>query len=147
MRHVLVRHLAYTPEQLFALVGDVTRYPEFVPWITSLRTWNRQDLGEGLTTLDAEAKVRFAVIQERFATRVRLDHDALCIEVSLISGPFRKLKNLWRFKASEGGADLTFEIDFEFGSRILRAILAANFERAVAQLVGCFERRAQTLYG
>jgi coenzyme Q-binding protein COQ10 len=147
LRHTLVRRLPYAAEQLFALVGDVERYPEFVPWVSGLRTWNRRQPGEGVTTLDAEATVRFAIIQERFATRVRLDRAALQIDVDLISGPFRRLKNRWRFRPEGEGTDLSFEIDFEFGSRLLEKLLAMNFERAVNALVACFERRARDLYG
>ncbi len=147
MRHALVRHLPYAPEQLFALVGDVRRYPEFVPWVSSLRTWNERETGEGVTTLDSEAQVGFAIIRERFATRVRLDAPALNIDVDLISGPFRRLKNRWRFAPTPTGAELIFDIDFEFGSRLLQGLFAANAERAVGRLVGCFERRAQALYG
>jgi coenzyme Q-binding protein COQ10 len=98
-------------------------------------------------TLDAEAEVRFSVVRERFATRVRMDEAARSIDVSLISGPFRRLENRWRFKPEEGGVELTFEIDFEFGSRVLQGLFAANFEAAVTRLVGCFERRADDLYG
>jgi coenzyme Q-binding protein COQ10 len=147
LRHVVVRNLAYRPDQLFALVGDVERYPEFVPWVSGLRTWNRRDRAEGVTTLDAEAQVAFSVVKERFATRVRLDPGALAIDVSLISGPFRRLENRWRFKPLFEGVELVFEIDFEFGSRLLQRLLAANFQKAVTRLVGCFEQRAEDLYG
>jgi len=147
LRHSLSRTLPYTPAQLFALVGDVDRYPEFVPWVSRLRSWNRRPGGEGVTLLDAEAEVRFAVIHERFATRVRLDEPACRIEVSLIQGPFRRLENRWTFRRAEDGALLTFEIDFVFKSRLLDAVLHANFDRAVRRLVECFEARAETLYG
>jgi coenzyme Q-binding protein COQ10 len=147
LRHSLTRILPYTPSQLFLLVGDVDRYPEFVPWVTRLRSWNRRPSGEGVTLLDAEADVGFAIVRERFATRVRLDERALTIDVDLISGPFRRLKNRWRFAAHPEGCELTFEIDFEFKSRLLQALLAANFHRAVERLVGCFEDRAKALYG
>jgi coenzyme Q-binding protein COQ10 len=147
LRHSLTRILPYTPSQLFLLVGDVDRYPEFVPWVTRLRSWNRRPSGEGVTLLDAEADVGFAIVRERFATRVRLDEPALTIDVDLISGPFRRLKNRWRFAAHPEGCELTFEIDFEFKSRLLQALLAANFHRAVERLVGCFEDRAKALYG
>ena len=100
-----------------------------------------------MTLLDAEAEVRFAVIHERFATRVRLDEPACRIEVSLIQGPFRRLENRWTFRRAEDGALLTFEIDFVFKSRLLDAVLHANFDRAVRRLVECFEARAETLYG
>jgi coenzyme Q-binding protein COQ10 len=146
LRHSLTRILPYEPRQLFDLVGDVERYPEFVPWIMRLRTWNRQEDGQGITRLDAEAEVGFAIVHERFATQVRLDAPALTIDVDLISGPFRRLKNRWRFKAHPQGTELSFEIDFEFKSRLLERLLAANFERAVTLLVGCFETRAARLY-
>jgi coenzyme Q-binding protein COQ10 len=147
LRHSLTRLLPYTPEQLFALVGDVDRYPEFVPWVNRLRSWNRRPGGEGVTLLDAEADVGFAIVHERFATRVRLDEPAMTIEVDLISGPFRRLKNRWRFAPHPNGCALTFEIDFEFKSRLLQTLLAANFHYAVERLVSCFEARARTLYG
>ena len=147
MRHSLTRILPYEPRQLFELVGDVERYPEFVPWVTRLRTWNRRADGEGITLLDAEAQVGFSVIHERFTTRVRLDEPALAIDVELISGPFRHLANRWVFKDHTGGTELAFEIDFEFKSRLLQGLLTANFHRAVDRLVRCFEDRARVLYG
>ena len=147
MRHSLTRILPYTPEQLFQLVGDVDRYPQFVPWVTRLRSWNRRSDEERVTLLDAEADVGFAIVRERFATRVRLDAPALTIDVDLISGPFRYLKNRWRFAPHPKGCELTFEIDFEFKSRLLQTLLAANFHYAVERLVGCFEARARALYG
>jgi coenzyme Q-binding protein COQ10 len=147
LRHSLTRILPYQPRQLFELVGDVERYPEFVPWITRLRAWNRRPDGEGITRLDAEADVGFSIIHERFATRVRLDEPALVVDVDLISGPFRHLTNRWAFKDHPNGTELSFEIDFQFKSRLLQGLLAANFHRAVNRLVGCFEDRAKALYG
>ena len=147
MRHRLTRVLPYTPDQLFLLVGDVERYPEFVPWITGLRVWNRQDEGGGVTTLDAEAAVGFSFLRERFSTRVRRDAAARTIDVSLISGPFRRLQNRWRFLPHEQGTCIEFEIDFEFKLRFLDRILDANFDHAVQKLIQCFDDRAKALYG
>jgi coenzyme Q-binding protein COQ10 len=147
LRHHVTRTLPYTPDQLFALVGDVDRYPQFVPWITALRTWNARTLGEGVDSLDAEAQVGFAVVKERFSTRVRRDAAARTIEVSLISGPFRTLSNRWRFLDDPAGTRVEFDIDFAFKSRVLQALLAANFHHAVERLMECFEARAKTLYG
>jgi coenzyme Q-binding protein COQ10 len=147
LRHSLTRILPYQPRQLFELVGDVERYPQFVPWVTRLDVTNRQLDGTGVTRLDAAAQVGFSVIHERFSTRVRLDEPALAIDVELISGPFRRLNNRWRFKDHPKGAELSFEISFEFKSRLLERLLAANFHHAVNRLVGCFEDRAKVLYG
>ncbi len=147
MRHSLTRILPYAPSQLFDLVGDVERYPQFVPWVTRLSVRNRRPDGEGVTTLDADAEVGFSIVHERFSTQVRLDASALAIDVGLISGPFRRLANRWRFKPHPRGAELSFEIDFEFKSRLLERLLAANLQRAVNRLVACFEDRARALYG
>ena len=147
MRNDLTRVLPYEPRQLFDLVGDVERYPEFVPWVLRLRTWNPRVESEGVSLVDAEAEVGFSFIHERFATCVRRDGPALAIDVDLISGPFRRLQNRWRFEPDPQGALLRFSIDFEFKSRLLDALLAANVHRAVTRLVACFEARAKALYG
>jgi coenzyme Q-binding protein COQ10 len=148
MRHHVSKLLPYTPEQLFALVGDVARYPEFVPWVTAMRTWNQRQLSDGVEALDAEAKVGFSFLKERFATRVRRDAHNRQIDTSLLSGPFRKLENRWRFlEAGHGCTRIEFDIDFQFKSRLLEGLLAANFTHAVDRLMGCFEARARALYG
>ena len=147
MREQLTRRLPYAPAQLFALVGDVERYPEFVPWVSRLAVRGRREPAPGLTVFDAEAEVGFSIVRERFATRVRLDEPALAIDVSLISGPFRRLANRWRFAPEGAAARLEFEIEFEFKSKILTALFALNAHRAIARLVGCFEERARALYG
>ncbi len=147
MRHHVSKVLPYTPVQLLELVGDVDRYPEFVPWINGMRTWNARDLGEGVDTLDAEAGVGFSFLKERFATRVRRNRAVQSIDVSLLSGPFRKLANRWEFFEAEGGTRVEFDIDFEFKSRLLDGMLTANFHHAVDRLMACFEDRARALYG
>lgn len=147
LRHHVSKILPYAPDQLFALVGDVARYPDFVPWITHMRTWNAQPTGDGRDVLDAEAGVGFAFLKERFATRVRRDAAARTIEVSLLSGPFRRLENRWAFSPEPGGgARIDFDIDFAFKSRLLEALLAANFNHAVERLIGCFEAEAARRY-
>jgi coenzyme Q-binding protein COQ10 len=147
MRHAVSRVLPYTPEQLFALVGDVERYPDFVPWVTSMRVWNRRDDGAGVTGMDAEAGVGFSFLKERFSTRVKRDDPGKEITVSLISGPFKHLVNRWRFTPHPSGTTVDFYIDFEFRSKLLTALLTANFSHAVERLMGCFEDRARALYG
>lgn len=140
--------MPYSPDQLFELVGDVRRYPEFVPWITGMRVWNEREVSPGVRTLDAEASVGFSFLKERFATRVTLDGSgpSPVIEVQLIRGPFRRLANRWGFEPVPEGTRLTFDIDFEFRSRLLDLTLAANFDRAVEKLMSCFEARAAALH-
>ena len=145
-RHVVTRVLPYAPEQLFTLVGDVEAYPQFVPWITAMRTWNGRADAQ-VSTVDAEAQVGFSFLREKFATRVRRDASALTVDVSLLYGPFKRLANQWRFLPHEAGATVEFVIDFAFKSRMLDAMLAANIDKAAAKLISCFEDRARVIYG
>lgn len=148
MKHHVTKSLPYSPAQLFALVGDVTAYPEFVPWLTTMRTWNARALDDGVETVDAEAGVGFSFLKERFSTRVRRDPAAHQIDVNLLSGPFKRLANRWQFfDDGQGGTRVEFDIDFQFKSRLLETLLSANFTRAVDRLMTCFESRARTLYG
>lgn len=145
--HSLKRVLPYTPDQLFHLVGEVEHYPKFVPWVTGMRTWNRRLDDGGASVLDAEASVGFSFLKETFATRVRRDPLLRQVDVELIRGPFRRLKNRWGFREHPQGTEVEFFIDFEFKSRLLQAVLEANFNRAVDRLIACFEARAKSLYG
>ena len=147
MRHRLSRLSPYAPDALFGLVGDVSRYPEFVPWVRSLRTWNARAEADGSEWLDAEVQVAFGPVRERFATRVRRDPALRRIDVDLISGPFRRLRNRWDFAPEAGGTRIDFDIDFEFRSPLLEGLLAGNFDRAAGRLLTCFEDRARTLFG
>ncbi len=143
----VTRVLPYAPEDLFRMVGDVDAYPEFVPWISAMRTWNKAEPAEGISTVDAEARVGFAIVRETFATRVRRDAKALTIEVGLLYGPFKHLRNLWRFLPDPAGTKIEFDLDFEFRSRLLDALLSANSRYAADRIMACFEGRAKALYG
>ena len=143
----VTRLLPHAPDELFALVADIEAYPQFVPWVSSLRSWNRTAPEDGVSSVDAEASVGFAMVREVFATRVRMDAPNRVIDVSLLYGPFRRLSNRWEFIPTPDGTRIEFDIDFEFKSRLLDALLAANLHRAAEKLVGCFEARARELYG
>ena len=130
-RHHVVRVLPYRPEELFALVGDVERYPEFVRWITGMQVGRLTEPEAGVSVLDAEASVGFSFLRERFSTRVKRDANRRQIDVSLIEGPFKRLNNRWRFLPHPTGTEVVFDIDFEFKSRLLDGFLRANFSSAV----------------
>jgi coenzyme Q-binding protein COQ10 len=146
-RHSLTKVLPYRPEQLYEMVGDIARYPEFVPWLTAMRTWNVQELELGVSSIDAETSIGIAILRERFSTRVIRDPNNHKISVNLLSGPLRALKNDWLFCPHPDGTRVEFSVEFEFKSRLLDAFAAANIDRAVDKLIGCFEARARTLYG
>ena len=145
--HRVTRILPYAPAQLAELVADVRAYPEFVPWVTAMRTWSPREEAPGVSLVDAEASVGFSFLKERFSTWVRHDRNRDVVEVGLIRGPFRHLKNRWDFLPAAGGTRVEFMIDFAFKSQLLDGMLQANFDRAVGRLMGCFEARAAKLYG
>lgn len=140
--HAEKRHLPYSQKQLFDLVAEVDRYPEFLPWCTACRITRRE--GESFY---ADLVVRFKVFSERFASKVTLHgHDQ--IDVEYIDGPFRYLNNHWRFIPQyDGSCVIDFFVDFEFRSKMLQALIGLLFNEAVSRMVGAFETRARSLYG
>lgn len=146
-KHRLQRPSRHAPQHLFELAGDVRRYPEFLPWVRSMRVWNERAFAPAVDDCDAEAGIGFAFFTGSFATRVRRDASNRVIATSLISGPFKKLGNRWTFSPQGEGTLITFEIDFEFRSRLMQMLLDANFEKVVTRLVAAFEARADALYG
>jgi coenzyme Q-binding protein COQ10 len=145
--HRVTRVLPYEPQQLAALVADVAAYPDFVKWVSAMRVWNAREEGAGVTLVDAEAQVGFSFLKERFSTWVRHDRNLPRVEVGLIRGPFRHLKNRWDFHEDPKGTRLEFMIDFAFKSPILNAMLQANFDLAVGKLIASFEAEAARRYG
>ena len=145
--HRVTRILPYTPAQLADLVADVEAYPRFVKWVGSMRVWNRREEAAGVSLLDAEAAVGFSFLKERFSTWVRHDRNLPRVEVGLLRGPFRHLKNRWDFIETPEGTRLEFMIDFAFKSPILNAMLSANFDLAVGKLIQSFEDEAARRYG
>src|SRR5262244_3928525 len=139
--HAEQRLLPYTPEQLFALVADVERYPEFLPWCLAARIRERRpDL------VVADLIIGFKMFRERFTSRVALDPPRR-IDVSYADGPFRHLQNRWRFSPAAGGCRIDFFVDFEFRSRLMQRVIEMLFGEAVRRMVAAFEKRAGDLYG
>jgi len=145
--HTVTRILPYAPAQLAALVADVAAYPLFVKWVSAMRVWNAREEAPGVSLVDAEAQVGFSFLKERFSTWVRHDRNLPRVEVGLIRGPFKHLKNRWDFHEDPAGTRLEFMIDFAFRSPILNAMLQANFQLAVGKLIASFEAEAERRYG
>ena len=143
------RRLPYPPEKIYALVADVERYPEFIPWVERIRILDRKPAGEeGAEKVRAEMAVRFKIFRERFMTEVHLEPAAPRITVQYLDGPFRYLENRWDFHIESDGATLVdFYIDYEFKRGPLQ-LLARTFQsEAVFRLVRAFVARAHALYG
>ncbi|MEM1313615.1 MAG: type II toxin-antitoxin system RatA family toxin [Pseudomonadota bacterium] len=149
--HAEIRPMPYAPEQMYALIADIDRYPEFLPWVAAVRERARrtEDGPAGpVEIIEADLIVSFKVFRERFGSRVTLRRDELKIDVAYLDGPFRYLDNHWEFRPREGGgADVDFFVDFEFKSPILRRVIGAVFYEAMKRIVQAFETRADALYG
>lgn len=130
----------HSPEALYALVADVERYPEFLPWCRAVRVLER---GEGFLT--AEMVVGFKAIQERYTSRVLLGAD-LTIEVTQITGPFSHLLNRWHFHPHGTGTSIEFTLEFAFRSPLLQKLIGTLYARAVARMAEAFRTRADALY-
>ncbi len=141
------RHMPYSAEQIFALVADVARYPEFLPWTSAARIRDRRAIAGG-EELDADLVISFKVFRERFGSRVRLFHDDGVIETAYIDGPFKHMNSRWTIRpADDGGAIVDFHVDFEFRSPMLQRMIGMVFDQAMRRVVGAFEARAHALYG
>ncbi|MBE9607631.1 type II toxin-antitoxin system RatA family toxin [Acetobacteraceae bacterium H6797] len=141
--HAETKVLRYTPEQLFELVADVRRYPEFLPWCVGARVLSRTE-----TELVADLTIGFKLFRETFRSRVTLERPGH-IYVRYETGPFRYMNNHWRFKPVQDGqaTEVEFFVDFEFKSGLLQAVIGVVFNEAVRLMVGAFEKRARMLYG
>ena len=141
--HAEKRVLPHRPDQLFDLVADVEKYPEFLPWCVAARVRSRDDC-----VLVANLVIGFKGIREGFTSRVTLDRAAMKIQVTYENGPFKYLNNHWKFEDDgAGNCLLDFYVDFEFRSRLLQRVIEVLFNEAVRRMVGAFERRAAELYG
>ncbi|MCH7865634.1 MAG: type II toxin-antitoxin system RatA family toxin [Proteobacteria bacterium] len=140
--HAEKRVLPHTPEQMFDLVADIEKYPEFLPWCVATRIRERKD-----NLVTADMVIGFKVFRERFTTTVTC-HRPGRIDVAYSDGPFKYLNNHWIFEAhGDGGCLIDFYVDFEFKSRIFQAAIGAVFNEAVRRMISAFEKRADKIYG
>lgn len=140
-RHSETRHLPYAAEQMFDLVADVKRYPEFLPWVSAMRV--RHDTSVETT---ADMIVGFKGLRETFSSRVRKSRPD-SITVDYIDGPLKFLRNEWRFRAEPGGCTVEFTVDFAFKNRVFELLAGQVFQAALRRMTGAFETRAAALYG
>lgn len=140
-RHSEKRIVPYTPEQMFALVADVERYPEFLPWCVATRIRSREE-----NAFTADLIAAFAAFREQYTSRVKLDPEAKVIVIEYVDGPFEHLTNRWRFIALEAGCEIDFDIDFRFRSKTLDALISGVFTKAIRKMTESFEVRAHKLY-
>lgn len=144
--HTERKILPFKPEEIFELVGDVAKYPEFLPWCTGARIRERQVTPTG-EVLVADLMIGFKMVREKFTSRVTLDRPNLRIDVEYINGPFKTLVNHWTFSPTANGqCQIDFHLEFEFSSIVLQKLIGVLFHEAVRRMVAAFEARAHRLY-
>lgn len=146
--HHETRPLPHSARQMYDLVADVARYPEFLPWNSAARIRSVTPQPDGRAVMEADLIISFKVFREKFASRVVLDPDRLRIETEYLDGPFRHMRSTWDFRdRAEGGCEVEFLVDFEMRNAILQKVVGVVFHEAMLRIVRAFEQRATKLYG
>ncbi|MDI3471552.1 MAG: Ribosome association toxin RatA [Pseudolabrys sp.] len=141
------RRVRHGAAQMFDLVADVEKYPQFVPLCQALKIKSRTPKDEGVEVLVADMTVAYKLIRESFTSRVTLDRPNLAILVEYLNGPFSHLENRWTFTPQdEGSCEVGFSLDYEFKSRMLAMLMGAMFDTAFRRFADAFEKRADQLY-
>jgi coenzyme Q-binding protein COQ10 len=138
--HRETRNVPYPAELMYAVVADVEKYPQFLPWVVALRVLSRREAG-----LTAEMAVGYGSLRERYTSEVTLDPAARRIDVVQTKGPFKTLENHWRFTPRREGCEIEFSILFEFKSRLLHSVAGAKFEKVMLKMADAFEARAKNI--
>jgi coenzyme Q-binding protein COQ10 len=142
--HSETRVVPYTADLMYAVVADIERYPEFLPWVVALRIKSRAKEG-AREILTAEMAVGYRGLRERYTSRVVLDPEVRKIDVVAIEGPFHCLENHWRFTPEGAGAKVDFRVAFAFSNRLLQMAAGSAFEKALMKMTDAFEARAAIL--
>ena len=143
------RRVNHTAPEMFDLVADVERYPEFVPLCQSLRVRRRSSGENGAEVLLCDMAVGYRAIREKFTSRVTLERSQLKVLVEYVEGPFSYLENTWNFhdEAEPPDSRIEFFISYEFRSRILAGLMGSMFDTAFRRFAQAFETRADAVYG
>ncbi len=137
-----IRQRPYSCEQMFDLVADVARYPEFLPWIPATRVKSDSE-----TEMVADMLVAFKALREKFTSRVEKRRPEE-IKVHYVDGPLQDLDNVWRFKPlGPDACEVDFSVDFRFRNALFEKLAGQFFDRAFRKMVAAFETRAAELYG
>ena len=141
MKHEERRIIKHTPTNLYNLVADVKKYPEFLPWCLGARVKNTS-----LKSFEADLIIGFKIYKEIYSSRIYLDNINNKIRVEYKDGPFEYLENSWVFNKNNNGCKVEFMVDFKFKSIFLQTIMETLFSEAVRRMVKAFENRANQLY-
>lgn len=139
--HAEKRLLPFRAKQIFDLVADVEKYPEFLPWVISTQILSRES-----NKFIADLEIGYKIIRTSYRSEVILTPHQT-IDIRYINGPFQRLTNHWNFKdINEKWMEVDFFIDFDFQSSYLQFILQSAFSEVVKRMIQAFEKRANEMY-
>jgi coenzyme Q-binding protein COQ10 len=142
------RRVSHRASEMFDLVADVERYPEFVPLCHALKIRTRMPGPDGTEVIVADMTVSFKLVKETFTSEVTLDRPNMKILVRYLRGPFSNMENKWTFESKgEDACDVGFFINYEFKSRMLAMLMGTMFDAAFSRFSAAFEKRADAIYG
>lgn len=139
--HKEQRFLPFSAMQMYNLVVDVRKYPEFLPWVIAMRVRSEND-----AETIADMVVGFKQLREQFTSRV-IKQSGHRVEIDYLDGPLKELHNIWLFNDTDGGCIIDFEVQFSFKNRVFQALAGQFFDAALRKMIAAFESRAQQLYG
>ena len=140
-KHHEKRFVDHSPRQMFDLVSNVKKYPDFLPWCLASRVISNEK-----NILIADLMIGFQVFKEKFRSKVKLDRKNMIISVTYEDGPFKFLTNKWDFKDNKNHCEINFYLDFEFKNIFFQSLMERLFSDAVKRMVAAFEKRAAQLY-
>ena len=140
--HSETRILPYTAEQMFSLVMDIEKYPEFLPWCIGARINSKSK-----NDLDADVLIGYKMFREKFSSRVHFTRPKE-VEVEYLKGPMRHQHNKWVFKdLKENECQIDFYVDFSLNAKLLESLVDQFFHKALVKMINAFEGRAMDVYG
>lgn len=131
----------YSPKQMYDLVSDVARYPEFLPWCSHLEVLHADAISQKAKMILHKGPVRQTLITEN----TLIPHESIAIH--MVEGPFKHYRGLWLFKPHQQGASIAYTMDFSCTNPWLDAIVGKAFEGMADQMVARFKERAEQVYG
>ena len=135
------RYSAYSPQQLFELVADVEKYPQFLPWILRSEIVRRDG-----NRVRVEMTLGLKLLSQRFSSEAVLDPPH-AIKITSKDAPFEYFEQHWRFDADSGGTVVSYSFDFRLRSPLLAAIPGMLFDQSVRRTIDAFVARARSVYG
>ncbi len=149
IQHQKMYYSNFSPKQLFNLVMDIEKYPEFIPWCTKAEILDKPENN----IINAELNATFAGVSEKYSSRVestppKTQNDNAEINTYIISGPFKHLHSKWNFQYDKkpNKTRVDFYIEFEFSSKVIQMMIGKIFENASMKMLTAFEKRAKEIY-